>query len=201
MGAASISRRLTREFAQRWRRANPGGEVISRDLATIVIPPIDAAWIAANLTHRESRTQQQHEILALSTEFTNELLGADEYVIGVPMHNGGPSSSLKLWVDQILRFGETIIVTPSGPKGTLEKKRATFLIAAGGHYGPGSPDAQRDYLQPWLRSFFGYLGVKNMQFLIADGAAAVTYGAIDQADFLAPHIEAVRSLFAETLSS
>jgi FMN-dependent NADH-azoreductase len=201
MGEASISRRLTREFVQRWRNANPRGEVILRDLTTIAIPVIDAAWVSANLTPRESRTRQQNETLALSTEFTRELLDADEYVIGVPMHNWGPSSSFKLWVDQVLRFGETIVITPSGPKGTLDKKRATFFIAAGGRYGPGSTDAHKNYLEPWLRSFFGYLGVKNMQFFVADGAASVTYGKIDQAAFLAPHIKAVQSLFAETLSS
>jgi FMN-dependent NADH-azoreductase len=31
-----------------------------------------------------------------SSPMTGELLDADEYVIGVPMHNWGPSSSFKL---------------------------------------------------------------------------------------------------------
>jgi FMN-dependent NADH-azoreductase len=201
MGEASISRHLTREFVHSWRCAHPGGKVISRDLTTIAIPIIDAAWVSANLTPRESRTQQQNEILALSTQFTGELLQADEYVIGVPMHNWGPSSSFKLWVDQILRFGETIVNTTSGPKGTLDQKRATFFVAAGGHYDPSSADAPRNYLEPWLRTYFGYLGVKDVQVFVADGAAAVTYGRMDRAAFLAPYIEAVHSLFAETLSS
>jgi FMN-dependent NADH-azoreductase len=195
MGAGSISRRLTREFVRTWRKANPRGEVISRDLTGIAIPVIGEAWICANLTPKEARTPQQNKLLALSTEFTQELIEADEYVIGVPMHNWGPSSSFKLWVDQIVRFGETIAVTPSGPKGMLENKRATFILAAGRRYGPGSADAHRNHLEPWLRTFFGYLGVKDMRFVLADGAAEVKYGRINPTEFLAPHIEAVQSLF------
>lgn len=201
MGEASISRHLTKEFVRKWRGANPQGRVISRDLTTIAIPVIDAAWVAANWTPKESRSQQQNELLTFSTELTTELLDADEYVMGVPMHNWGPSANFKLWVDHILRVGETIVITPSGPKGTLDKKRITFCIAAGGHYGPGSADAPKNYLEPWLRTFFGYLGVKNMQFVIADGAAAITYGKIDQAAFLAPHIKTIQALFSGALCS
>jgi FMN-dependent NADH-azoreductase len=197
MGEASISRHLTAEFVRRWRCANPDGEVRRRDLAATAIPPIDAAWISANLTPKESRTRQQNEILALSTDFTRELLDADEYAIGVPMHNWGPSSCFKLWADQIVRFGETIVLGPSGSKGTLDNKRATFFIAAGRRYGPLSADAPENYLEPWLRTFFSYLGVRDMRFILADGAAEVRYGKIDRAAFLAPHVNAVQSLFAE----
>lgn len=201
MGEASISRQLTREFVQRWRAANPQGEVISRDLTTIAIPVIDAAWISANLTPVESRTQQQNDVLALSTELTRELLDADEYVIGVPMHNWGPSSSFKLWVDQVVRFGETIAVTPSGLRGTLGKKRATLFVAAGRRFGPHSEDAARNHLKPWLQTFFNNLGVRDLRFVLADGAAEVNRGKIDRTAFLTPHIEAMQSLLARELSS
>lgn len=200
MGEASISRHLTREFVRRWRCANPQGEVTSRDLSTIDIPVIDAAHVAANYTPKELRTQKQNEALALSTEFTKEMLDADEYVIGVPMHNWGPSSSFKLWTDQIVRFGETVAITPSGMKGTLDKKRVTFFIAAGRRYGPGSADASRNHLEPWLPTFFGNLGVRDMQFVLADGTAEVRYRKIDRAAFLVPHTEAIKVLFTEGLS-
>lgn len=200
MGEGSISRHLTCEFVQIWRAANPQGTVISRDLAAIDIPVIDAAWVSANMTPKESRTQEQNDVLALSTELTRDVLDADEYVIGVPMHNWGPSSSFKLWVDQIVRFGETVVVTPSGLKGTLDGKRATFLMAAGRHYRDGSADGPRNLLEPWLRMFFGSLGVRDMQFVFADGTSEVKYGKMDQAAYLAPRIQAIQSLFAETLS-
>jgi FMN-dependent NADH-azoreductase len=197
MGEVSLSRQLTKEFVERWRAANPQSKVISRDLTTISIPVVDAAWIYANYTPKEMRTQQQHDVLSLSTQFTTELLEANEYVIGVPMHNRGPSASFKLWVDQIVRFGETITITPSGPRGTLGGKRVTLVIAAGASYSPGSSNAAFNYLEPWLRSLFAYLGVKDMQCVFADGAVKVRNGSVDREAFLAPHIDAIEALFAE----
>jgi FMN-dependent NADH-azoreductase len=160
MGDASISRRLTREFVAQWRDANPGGRVIRRDLAVTPIPPITGAWIAANAVPSASRAPEQQDVLALSTALCAELREADEYIIGTPVHNFGPSASLKLWVDQIVRFWETLAVTPSGLAGTLEGKQATFVIAAGGTYGPGSSSAGASrnnvlpWVEPWLRSLF-----------------------------------------------
>lgn len=199
MNEDSISRQLSREFERNWRNANLHGNVIYRDLTRTTIPVIDSAWISANLTPKESRTQEQEAILALSTQLTKELIESDEYVIGIPMHNWGPSSSFKLWADQVVRFGETIAVTQEGMKGALDHKRATFFVAAGRSYDSQSEDASRNYLVPWLRTFFQNLGVTNLRFTLADGTAQVKYGKIDRAIFLAPHLEAMQSFIPSTL--
>ena len=123
MGEAAISRVLTNEFVQRWLSANPRSTVIRRDLTTIAIPVIDAAWVAANYTPKDSRTQQQNELLKLSTEFIAELLDADEYVMGMPIHNWGPPSSFKLSVDQI-------VTASSSPERPLAGRRASSLESA-----------------------------------------------------------------------
>jgi FMN-dependent NADH-azoreductase len=187
MGEASISRYLTKEFTQKWRIANPQGRVVSRDLTAIAIPSVNSAWVAANYTPRESRTQQQNDLLRLSTELTRELLDADEYVIGMPVHNWGPPASFKLWVDHI--------VTPYGPK--LDMKRATFIIAAGKFYGPGSGNTFKNYVEPWLRTLFDGLGVRHMRFIFADGTVAVRNGKTSMEAFLKPYIAAIQTLFAE----
>ena len=196
MGDASISRHLTREYARNWLRAHPDGRVVVRDLCRVAIPTIDAAWSAADFTPAAARTAQQHALLALSTTFTTELRDADEYVIGMPMHNWGPSASFKLWVDHVVRQGETIEATPSGPRGLLGGRRATFVIAAGACYGPDAAHAQRNFIVPWLRALFGYLGVEDVRFVIADGAVDVITGKTERAAFLAPHVKAVEALFA-----
>lgn len=196
MGEGSVSRQLTREFVDRWRAAHPDGTVLTRDLTAMRIPVIDAVWIAANLTPKEVRTEEQEKVLALSTELTRELLTADEYVIGMPMHNWGPSSSFKLWVDQVVRFGETIVVTPEGPRGTLGAKRVTLILAAGRQYGAGSAEASKNHLEPWLRTFFANLGVTQMRVVLADGTVRLRYGQIDRAELLAPHLEVVRAMAA-----
>ena len=203
MRESSVSCQLTKEFVQRWHDANPSGKIIRRDLAGTAIPVIDAAWITANLTPKESRTNEQEEILRLSTELTSELREADEYIIGVPMHNRGPSASFKLWMDQVVRFGETLVMTSSGPRGTLDYKQSTFVIASGRVNRPGSPDASEDFVEPWLRNMFAYLGVKteHMRFIVAGGTVRLKNGVVDKAAFLAPHIQAIDALFCESLEA
>ena len=60
----------------------------------------------------------------------------------------------------------------------LAKKRATFIIAAGAAYGPGSVDADKNYLVPWLRTLFGFLGLEEMQFVLADSTRELGHGKI-----------------------
>jgi FMN-dependent NADH-azoreductase len=188
-GETAISRRLTEEFVQRWLAENHGGAVITRDLTKTAIPAVDAAWVSANYTPRESRTHQQNEILKLSAELITELTDADEYVIGLPMHNFGPPSIFKLWVDQIVT-PSTLLQRPLAGRGV------TFIIAAGRIYAAGSPDSNKNYLVPWLRTVFHSLGMSDMQFVFADGTKKVHSREIDRASFLATHLEAIRALFA-----
>ena len=44
--ANSISRRLTAHFIEVWKRNHAGEDVIYRDLATTVIPPVTDDWAA-----------------------------------------------------------------------------------------------------------------------------------------------------------
>src|ERR1017187_8283500 len=84
---ASFSRQLAAEFVQEWQHRHPDGKVITRDLAATDLRPVSAAWIGAAYTPEGSLTARQREILATSDELIAELKAADEYVIGVPMHN------------------------------------------------------------------------------------------------------------------
>ncbi|MHB1927665.1 MAG: FMN-dependent NADH-azoreductase [Leptospirillum sp.] len=201
MGEISISRCLTRAFSEEWQKAHPDGRVLTRDLAKTTMPPVDAEWVAANYTPRDSRTPRQKVVLSLSAKLAREVIDADEYVIGVPMHNWGPSSLFKLWTDQIILFGETVLITPSGLVGALDGRKATIVVTAGRAYGPGSPNASRNHLVPWIRTFFGNLGVDPIRFVFADGTEDVRKGRIDRAAYLSPHIEAIRGSFANSSSS
>src|SRR5271154_5908213 len=106
LGGASISRHLTGEFVANWKLANPNGKIITRDLTATAIPPVSGAWVGAAYTPEDARTPEQRELLALSDTFIDELSAAEEYVIGVPMHNFGVPSVLKLWIDQVARVGK-----------------------------------------------------------------------------------------------
>jgi FMN-dependent NADH-azoreductase len=188
----SVSRQLTGAFVTQWKSSNPDGKVLDRDLNSTSIPPIDAEWVAAVYTPEEARTSQQKEQLSLSDSLLAELEQADEYVFGVPMHNFGVPSVLKLWIDQITRVGRTFSYADGRPKGLIIGKKATFIIATGGIYDAQTQMASFNFVEPYLRSLFGFLGLTDVTFLTAGGTMALNHGQ-DRDAFLAPHLQAVQT--------
>ena len=188
----SVSRQLTDVFVTEWKSAHPNGTVVDRDLNATSIPPVTGEWVGAAYTPEEARTPQQKEVLALSDTLIAELEQADEYVFGVPMHNFGVPSVLKLWIDQIARVGRTFSYGDGVPKGLLTGKKATFIIATGGIYDAQTQMASFNFVEPYLRSVFGFLGVKDATFLTTGGTAALNQGK-DRDAFLAPHLQTVQT--------
>lgn len=190
--ATSVSRELTAEFTKIWRDSHPGGTVIRRDLAANPPRPIDAAWIAASFTPEADRTPEQKAALALSDELIAELEAADEYVMGVAMHNFSIPSVLKLWVDQVVRRGRTFVYSETGPQGLLHGKKATLVAATGGVYDAGTPLAALNFIDPYLKTVLGFLGVTDVKVVTAAGTAQLFTGTIDRVTLLAPALQAVR---------
>jgi len=193
--ASSVSRELTREFVTNWKIAHPSGRVIQRDLAANPPKPLDQAWIHAAYTPAEARQPEHKAALAYSEECINELEQADEYVFGVAMHNFSIPSVFKLWIDQVVRAGRTFSYGgANGPAGLLTGKKATILVATGGVYQAGSPIASFNFIDPYLRTIFGFLGITDVTFVTAGGTSQLMSGTVDRALFLQPHLEQVRSI-------
>ncbi len=186
----SVSRELTAAFVTQWKASHPDGAVIDRDLNAASILPITEEWVGAVYTPEEALTPEQTKLLAPSDALIAELKQADEYVIGVPMHNFGVPSVLKLWIDQISRVGKTFSYADGTPKGLIIGKKATFIIATGGIYDAQTQMASFNFVEPYLRSLFGFLGLTDATFLTAGGTMALNHGQ-DRGAFLAPHLEAV----------
>jgi FMN-dependent NADH-azoreductase len=192
----SISRELTREYVKTWKATHSDGTVISRDVAANPAKPVDAVWIGAAYTPETARSAEQNQALAHSDELIAELQKADEYVIGVAMHNFSIPSVLKLWIDQIARAGKTFSYGANGPEGLLKGKKATILVASGGVYEAGTPAGALNFVEPYLRSVLGFLGVTDVKFVTAAGAAKVMMGAVDRESFLKPALDQVRQIAA-----
>jgi len=188
----SVSRELTAAFVAQWKSSHPEGRIIERDLSATAMPPVNAEWVGAAYTPAEARTPQQKELLTLSDSLLAELEQADEYVFGVPMHNFGVPSVLKLWIDQIARVGRAFSYANGAPKGLIIGKKATFIIATGGIYDAQTQMASFNFVEPYLRSVFGFLGVTDATFLTAGGTAVLNQGH-NRNSFLAPYLQAVQT--------
>jgi len=134
-----------------------------RDVGT-GLPFVDSAWIEANFTSDESRTQAHFDTLSLSDELVAELKVADVLVLGVPVYNFSISAALKAWIDMISRARLTFRYTENGPVGLLEGKTAYVVVATGG-VPVGSP---LDFATPYLRHALAFLGIDDVKVIAAD---------------------------------
>lgn len=165
----SASRKLAADFTARWVAKNPKGSVRHRDLAADLPPHLDQQMIGAFYTPADQRTAEQKLAIAYSETQVAELREADTIVIASPMHNFGISSTLKAWIDQVARVGETFKYTENGPVGLLTGKKVYVLTARGGNYSEGSPAAPMDGQEPYLRTVLGFMGLDDVTFIHSHG--------------------------------
>jgi FMN-dependent NADH-azoreductase len=195
-GERSVSRRLTHEFAAAWKQARPQGKIIYRDLGHNPVPLVTETTIAAAFTPPDALSPELGAALAISNELIAELETASEYVLGVPMHNFSMPAGFKAYIDQIVRVGRTFAVDESGYKGLLHGKKATVITSSGGAYRSGTPFAPYNYLEPWLRTILGFIGVTDVEVVVADGLTEVELGKRDREQYLKPIREQVQQLAA-----
>lgn len=154
---------VTRQLSDKILTEIAADQTITRDLAT-GLPLLDAAWLAANFTLADDRTDVQRETLALSDSLITEIKQADTIVIGSPVYNFSVPAVLKAWIDQIARVGVTFKYTPDGPVGLLSGKRAIIVIASGGT--PVGSDI--DYASGYLKHIMGFIGITDVAIIAAD---------------------------------
>jgi FMN-dependent NADH-azoreductase len=167
----SISRDLTTRIIERLG----ADTVTTRDLAGLTL--IDEAWVGANFTPADQRTEAQKETLALSDAMIAELQAADTLVIGLPIYNFGVPARLKAWIDLVARAGVTFRYTEAGPEGLLTGKRAIIAVASGG-VPAGSPV---DFASTYLKQVLSFIGITDVTVVAADQLAVDADGSVKKA--------------------
>lgn len=159
----SITRHLADRTTDGLQQRYPGMTITRRDVSE-GLPLVDAAWVDANLTEPEARSESQRQALSASDSLVAEVMDADVWVIATPLYNFGVPASLKAWIDQIARARVTFRYTEQGPKGLLVGKKVYILTATGGT----EVGSAVDFATPWLKFVLGFMGVTDVEVIAAD---------------------------------
>lgn len=162
----SVTRRLGTRIEQALLARHPGARVLHRDLrpGAAAPAPIDADWVAANLTGPGERSPAQRARLAESDALIDELRSASAVILGVPLYNFSIPSPLKAWIDLVCRARETFRYTNQGPVGLLADRPVYIALASGGvPLGSGA-----DFASGYLRQVLAFLGIRDVHILAAD---------------------------------
>lgn len=167
----SVSRSLTRRFADGWALHHPGDRIVLRDVGASPPPHIDAATLAAWFMPAEKRDADAARVAVLSDTLIDELADADVIVIGAPMHNFSTPSGLKTWIDHVARAGRTFKYSEAGPQGLLGDKPVYVVSTRGGVYSAGSGGEAADFQEAQLVHVLRFMGLTDVTVIRAEKLA------------------------------
>jgi FMN-dependent NADH-azoreductase len=167
----SHSRALADAFETAWSARFPGAAIVRRDLAANPIAHIHETTIAGFYTRAEKLDASLKGAVALSDELIEEINAADTILIATPMYNFTVPSALKSWIDQIVRIGRTFSYDGANFTG-LVKARRVVVVAAFGAGGYGGALAGADFVTPYLKFLFGFLGVSDVTVIPTEATTA-----------------------------
>ena len=173
---ASYSKALAKEFTTKWQEAH-GGHVIERDLAQHLVPHVTQDFITAMYTPKDQRDSRMQELLSLSDIMIEELRCADTVLLSVPMFNFSIPSVLKAYIDAVTRVGETFLMKESGFEGLIKGKRLVIVAAYGADF---SSFRQMDFVEPYLKSLFGFLGFEDIHYFALEGTTMLDAPALEE---------------------
>jgi FMN-dependent NADH-azoreductase len=171
LGSHSASRVLTKEIVEAEVRRTPDLQVVYRDLAAEPLGHISGLHLALAQGHMADLPPSVHADAARGVAALEEFLASDILVIGAPMYNFTVPTQLKAWIDRLAVAGKTFKYGPKGPEGLAGGKKVIVASSRGGSYGADTPMAFLDHQETYLSAILGFFGIRNIQFVRAEGLA------------------------------
>ena len=169
MGENSKSRQVGTEIIS--RIAGPRARLVERHLTPDNIPHLTLETLGALGAAADQRTPAQAAAVQFADTIIEEVEAANVIVIGAPMYNFSVPSTLKAWFDHVARAGRTFKYTAKGPEGQLKGKKIYVVASRGGYYTGESPARVMDFQEPYIRAFWSFLGVTDVNFVYVEGQA------------------------------
>jgi FMN-dependent NADH-azoreductase len=107
--------------------------------------------------------------LPLSQELISEVVESDVIVLATPMHNLTVPSSLKAWIDHVVRPNLTFRYSGRKMIGLLPD-RPVFVVLSSSESSENRDDD--DFLKPYLRTMFAAIGISSVEFFGLDSHAS-----------------------------
>ena len=167
---ASFSIKLGNEIIEKLERRYPGATVKTHDLTQTPFPHLEEVHLNSFMTEPAKRSEEFAEAAKHSDEAIAELMDADMIVIGAPMYNFSIHSTLKAWIDHVMRSGITFSYSAAGPKGLVKNKKVFLAISTGGVYSAG-PMKEFDFTEPYLVKALNFIGITDITTYRVEGTA------------------------------
>jgi FMN-dependent NADH-azoreductase len=196
---ASYSTQVAHALAKNLISQRKDSTLIVRDLAGDPPQHIDDSFAIARNTACEQLLPSQRAVLALSDALISELMASDIIIMAAGMINFGIPSTLKSYIDYILRpratFRYTDRYTEKGSEGLVHGKKVYLVLARGGIYSEG-PMQALNFQDTYLKAALGFIGLTDIEVVTiegvafgADATAKAVNAAMERISVLAPQVQ------------
>ncbi|MDB5118200.1 MAG: azoR [Mucilaginibacter sp.] len=169
-GDASLSIKLGNAIIEKIKTAYPGSTVKESNLVKKQFPHLEEAHITSFFTPAENRTPENIAAIKHSDDAIHEIADADIIVIGAPLYNFSIHSTLKAWIDHVVRAGVTFKYDENGPEGLIKNKKVYIALASGGIYTEG-PMQSLNFVEPYLKTILGFIGLTDITVFRVEGSS------------------------------
>ncbi len=160
--------KVSASFLEAFATSHPDWVVETLDLSKEELPAltvkrVDGKYVllSGKELSGQYRTAWQEIVLQIQ-----RFLSADAYLVSTPMWNFSIPYMLKHYLDVIVQPGYLFRYTGSGTEGLVKNRKMAIVTSRGGEY--TTPDSRiLDYQEPYLRAIFGFVGIQDIQFAIA----------------------------------
>jgi FMN-dependent NADH-azoreductase len=169
-GEESLSNQVASEFVDKLKTQKPDATVTHRDLGKNPIAHLDTETTAAIKKQPADRTAAETAAATESDELTAELLAADTVVLATGLINFNIYSTLKSWIDNVVRAGLTFRYTAEGPEGLATGKKVYVVLSSAGIYSEG-PAMSMNHAVPYMKTILAFMGMTDVEFILVEGTA------------------------------
>ena len=167
-GDESRTLQVSEAFLQRFLAAHRDWVVDELDLWKEALPPmtmkrVDGKYVLLGGKDLFGEFKDAWEEIIQHIE---RFKSADLYLLSTPMWNFSIPYMLKQYIDIIVQPKYLFRYTPQGVEGLAHNKKMIVCTSRGGEY---LSDAMKpfDHQEPYLRTVFGFVGIKDMTFINA----------------------------------
>lgn len=166
----SLSTKVAVDLAESLKARDASNTIVHRDLGSTPIPHLDTVSTSAIRKPADARSAEEAVAAEYSDKLVAELFAADTVVIATGLINFSIYSTLKSWIDNVARAGQTFRYTETGPQGLVTGKKVYIVLASAGVYSNG-PAAAMDHAVPYLKTVLAFLGMTDVEVVYVEGLA------------------------------
>ena len=167
-GDESRTLKVSGSFVEAFTSSHPDWVVEELDLFREKIPPltlkrVDGKYVLLAGKELFGELKEAWEDIITHIE---RFLSADAYLISSPMWNFSIPYVLKHYIDVILQPKYLFHYTADGPEGLVKDRKMVVITSRGGDYSSGDSRSY-DHQEPYLRTVFGFAGIRDITFISA----------------------------------